>query len=200
MSWSDRCIESCQWTRSVLEERIHKAEIHPETHLMRQMRERKQTPAFLRDHTRPHLPEVTHMPDPFQKGPRGIHATAEDWESESSVSSKSSYSDDNQQRGRQRRSKRMMSKGSRSAKSGMSSKAASESGVSKSAMSSRHSVVSSASKRSVSFHGMEPDSDDGSVNSSEASGPHLPPGLTKQIESKARPPAAARMIRKAGEE
>merc|ERR1719387_2425364 len=66
------------------EEEQHHLELHPKTHLQLQMEGRYKVPAELRDHSKQHLPELVHMPDPFHRGIRGVHPTGEDWESESS--------------------------------------------------------------------------------------------------------------------
>jgi len=173
------------------------------------MEERKRVPAALRDHSKAHVPEIVKLPDAIGLGPRGTHAKGEDWESESSASSVSSYSSAEEQNVR-RRSKRSESKVSRrsSKRSSCVSIVSAGAGTSpgKSRQVSTHSgaisVVSKTSRQSAVTFGLpgHPESeDDGSVSSSSSSGPEMPPGLNPQIITETRPPGAARMLRIATE-
>lgn len=175
------------------EEKSHYEANHPKTRLQLQLEEREHVPAELRDHSKAHIPEIVHMPDPFHRGIRGVHSTAEDWESQSSASSKSSYSEE------QAPVSRTRSKRNRSKQSVASSMAGSRRSSKISAADSGHSGVHSKVQSSgqLALEGIEEGLSDDSDESWEDAGPELPEGLYVQSASISRPPAAAKSMRDA---
>jgi len=189
-----------------IEDDIHNAEHHPKSHLQITMEKRGSMPAAFRDHTTGHaaMTDVVKMPDPFHTGPRGVKATGEDWESESSASSKSSYSDDGNWAKNRRRSKRKSSRGAShnqsEGRSGTHQSSKTKSDTSGSRSGTHQSRGQSHAETAKS--GIEGLHEEEESSEEDSDGPDLPEGLENwhglshsHMASHARAPGAARMLR-----